>query len=61
MTPPISRREARRSALTLLALLDVRPESAWSDASAPLRGVTEMMDGFFAASTPSSGAAFAVT
>jgi adenine-specific DNA-methyltransferase len=36
-----------RSALTLLALLDLRPETPWAEASAPLRGVTEMMD-FFA-------------
>lgn len=36
-----------RSALTLLALLDVRPETPWAEASAPLRGVTQMMD-FFA-------------
>jgi adenine-specific DNA-methyltransferase len=35
-----------RSALTLLALVDLRPETAWSEASAPLRGITEMM-GFF--------------
>jgi len=33
-----------RSALTLLALLDVRPGTAWADASAPLRRITEMMD-----------------
>lgn len=36
-----------RSALTLLALLDVRPETAWSEASSPRRGVSQMMD-FFA-------------
>lgn len=36
-----------RSALTLLALLDVRPDTPWAEASAPLRGVTQMMD-FFA-------------
>ncbi|NMO22692.1 adenine methyltransferase [Pyxidicoccus fallax] len=36
-----------RSALTLLALLDLRPTTPWSEASEPLRGVTEMMD-FFA-------------
>ena len=35
-----------RSALTLLALLDVKPESSWRDASAPHRGITEMMDYF---------------
>ncbi|WP_420622947.1 BsuBI/PstI family type II restriction endonuclease [Candidatus Poriferisodalis sp.] len=33
-----------RSALVLLALLDLGPDSAWSDAGAPLRGITEMMD-----------------
>jgi adenine-specific DNA-methyltransferase len=32
-----------RSALTLLALLDVKPETSWSEASDPIRGVTEMM------------------
>lgn len=36
-----------RSALTLLALLDLRPDAVWTDVSAPLRGITEMMD-FFA-------------
>lgn len=36
-----------RSALTLLALLDLRPETPWSEARDPLRGVTQMMD-FFA-------------
>jgi adenine-specific DNA-methyltransferase len=35
-----------RSALTLLALLDLTPRKSWSDASAPLRGITQMM-GFF--------------
>ena len=33
-----------RSALTLLGLLDLRPEAPWSDAKAPLRGVTALMD-----------------
>lgn len=37
-----------RSALTLLALLDLRPETLWSEAGSPLRGITQMMD-FFAA------------
>lgn len=32
-----------RSALTLLALLDLKPGTPWADASAPLRGITEMM------------------
>lgn len=36
-----------RSALTLLALLDLRPEDPWAAAASPLRGVTQMMD-FFA-------------
>ena len=33
-----------RSALTLLGLLDLGPAAPWSGASAPLRGVTELMD-----------------
>lgn len=32
-----------RSALTLLALLDVKPGMSWAEASDPLRGVTPMM------------------
>jgi len=36
-----------RSALTLLALLDLRPKMGWAEAKSPLRGITEMM-GFFA-------------
>lgn len=36
-----------RSALTLLALLDLRPETPWAKAGEPLRGITQMMD-FFA-------------
>lgn len=36
-----------RSALTLLTLLDLKPDDAWSDATSPLRGVTQMMDYFF--------------
>lgn len=36
-----------RSALTLLALLDLTPEAPWSAASNPLRGITPMME-FFA-------------
>lgn len=35
-----------RSALTLLALLDLRPHLSWAKASAPLRGITPMMDFF---------------
>jgi adenine-specific DNA-methyltransferase len=37
-----------RSALTLLSLLDLRPDTAWSKAKDPLMGITPMMD-FFAA------------
>jgi adenine-specific DNA-methyltransferase len=36
-----------RSALTLLALLDLKPETPWADSGSPLRGITQMMD-FFA-------------
>lgn len=36
-----------RSALTLLALLDLSPEKQWSEAHNPMRGVTPMME-FFA-------------
>jgi adenine-specific DNA-methyltransferase len=36
----------RRSALTLLALLDMKVDTPWSDASSPLLGITEMMDYF---------------
>ncbi len=35
-----------RSALTLLALLDLRPGAPWSTAMAPLRGITPMMTFF---------------
>jgi adenine-specific DNA-methyltransferase len=35
-----------RSALVLLALLDLKPNSKWSSAASPLRGITEMMDYF---------------
>lgn len=35
-----------RSALTLLALLDVNPSTKWAKAGSPLRGITEMMDYF---------------
>ena len=35
-----------RSALALLALLDLKPRTRWADAGAPLRGITEMMDYF---------------
>jgi adenine-specific DNA-methyltransferase len=36
-----------RSALTLLALLDLKPDMSWAEATNPLRGITPMMD-FFA-------------
>ncbi len=36
-----------RSALTLLSLLDLKPNEPWVDARAPLMGITPMMD-FFA-------------
>ena len=36
-----------RSALTLLAILDLKADQAWSKAKAPLRGITQLMD-FFA-------------
>jgi adenine-specific DNA-methyltransferase len=32
-----------RSALTLLALLGLTPDKPWSEAEAPLLGITEMM------------------
>ena len=35
-----------RSALTLLSLLSLEPESGWADASDPLMGITPMMDFF---------------
>jgi len=38
-----------RSALTLLALLDLKPEMSWTDASSPLRGIAQMMDFFSSA------------
>ncbi len=36
-----------RSALTLLSLLDLKPDDVWEDASEPLMGITPMME-FFA-------------
>ena len=33
-----------RSALTLLALIDIKPTDSWADAQAPLIGVTPIMD-----------------
>lgn len=35
-----------RSALCLLALADIQPGTAWSQATAPRRGITQMMDWF---------------
>lgn len=35
-----------RSALCLLALADIRPETPWNQATSPRRGITEMMDWF---------------
>jgi adenine-specific DNA-methyltransferase len=43
--PPQQRNE--RSALTLLALLDLKPSTPWSQADSPMLGITPMMD-FFA-------------
>lgn len=36
-----------RSALTLLALLDLKPKMPWAKSSNPLMGITPMMDYFF--------------
>ncbi|MCA1995196.1 MAG: TetR family transcriptional regulator, partial [Coleofasciculus sp. S288] len=33
-----------RSALTLLALLDLKPDTPWSEASSPLLGITPIME-----------------
>lgn len=33
-----------RSALTLLALLNLKPDASWSDAGSPLRGITPIME-----------------
>lgn len=38
--------ENERSALTLLALLGMTPRKRWSEAEAPMLGITEMMDVF---------------
>lgn len=35
--------QGERSALTLLALLDLQPQTAWANASAPLLGIASMM------------------
>ncbi len=41
------RQQNERSALTLLSLISVQPKTKWSKASAPLMGITPMME-FFA-------------
>jgi len=41
-----SEQQNDRSALTLLSLLDLKPETAWHDAGNPMRGITEMMKFF---------------
>jgi adenine-specific DNA-methyltransferase len=38
--------ESERSALTLLSLLDLKPDDKWADAKSPLMGFTPMMDFF---------------
>jgi adenine-specific DNA-methyltransferase len=40
--PPAQQNE--RSALTLLALLDLTPDKGWADIEAPMRGITPMME-----------------
>lgn len=40
------RQQNERSALTLLALLDLSPTTPWAQAGNPLRGITPMMDFF---------------
>ena len=39
-----SKQQQERSALTLLALLDLRPDGNWQDLQSPLMGVTPIMD-----------------
>ena len=41
-----SEQQNKRSALTLLALVNIRPNDNWSVASAPLRTITQMMEYF---------------
>ncbi len=43
MSVPAAQRN-ERSALTLLALIDLRPDGAWSEAKSPLIGVARIMD-----------------
>ncbi len=40
------KQQNERSALTLLALLDMTPEKAWADATNPCYGITQMMKHF---------------
>ncbi len=40
------KQQNERSALTLLALLDMTPEKDWAEAANPCRGITEMMKHF---------------
>ena len=40
------RQRNERSALTLLALLDLRPDHTWDAAAAPLMGITPIMNWF---------------
>lgn len=40
------KQQNERSALCLLTLADIRPETPWNQATAPRRGITEMMDWF---------------
>ena len=40
------KQQNERSALCLLALADIRPQTPWNQATAPRRGITEMMDWF---------------
>ena len=41
-----SAQQNERSALTLLALLDLKPESDWDKAASPMMGITPIMDWF---------------
>ncbi len=38
-----SQQQNDRSALTLLALLDLKPKSPWAESESPMRGITQMM------------------
>jgi len=41
-----AQQQNERSALTLLSLLGIKPETKWADASDPMMGITPMMDFF---------------